>query len=190
MIIPLQITWRDVAPSDAIEADIRAKARKLDQFYDHIVSCRVLVEASHRHHHKGNLYRIRIEIEVPDKELVVTRDPGDEHAHEDIYVAIRDAFDAARRQVQDYVDIRRRHVKRHDEHRTARVLFTNPEEGYGFLRTADGREIYFHRNALINADLDGLEDGTEVMFVEEHGQEGPQAKQVSVGKHHPPTMQP
>lgn len=187
MIIPLQITWRDIPQSDAIEADIRAKASKLDQFYAHIVSCRVLVEASHRHHHKGNLYRIRIEIEVPDDQIVVTRDPGDKHAHEDIYVSIRDAFDAARRQLQDYARIRRGHVKRHDITHTARVLFTRPDEDYGFLRTDDGREIYFHRNALTNADLDALEKDVEVQFVEEDGREGPQAKQVSLGKHHRPT---
>lgn len=188
MIIPLQITWRDVDRSAAVENDIRAKARKLDHFYEHIVSCRVLVEASHRHHHKGNLYRIRIEIEVPDDEIVVTRDPAENHAHEDIYVAVRDAFDAARRQLQDYVRIRRHDVKRHDEHRTGRVFFTRPNEDYGFIRTDDGREIYFHRNALINADLGALEDGIEVLYVEEQGREGPQAKQVSVGKHHRPTQ--
>jgi ribosomal subunit interface protein len=115
VIIPLQITWRDVAPSPAIEAAIRAKAHKLDQFSNHIVSCRVLIGTSHRHHHKGNPYHFRIEIEVPGKELVVRRDRCDKQSHDDIYVAIRDAFDAARRQLQDYVDVRRGHVKHHDE---------------------------------------------------------------------------
>jgi ribosome-associated translation inhibitor RaiA len=114
MIIPLQITWRNVDQSDAVEADIRAKAEKLDQFYSQILSGRVLVEASHRHHHKGNLYRIRIELEVPDGEIVVTRDPADNHAHEDIYVTVRDAFDAARRQLQDYAAKRRGDVKHHE----------------------------------------------------------------------------
>lgn len=122
MIIPLQITWRDVDKSDALEADIREKADKLDRFYDQIVSCRVLVEAPHRHHHKGNLYRLRIEIEVPDRELVVTRDPGQNHAHEDIYVAVRDAFDAARRQLQDYAAKRRGDVKHHDKPRPDQEL--------------------------------------------------------------------
>lgn len=187
MIIPLQITWRNVAQSDAIEAAIRDKARKLDQFYDHIMSCRVLVEAAHRRHHQGNLYRIRIELTVPEEELVVTRDPGDQHAHEDVYVAIRDAFDAARRQIQDYAAKRRGQVKHHEEHRTARIKFVNADEDYGFLQTEDGREIYFHRNALANTNLDDLEKGAEVMYVEEQGREGPQARQVSLGKHHPPT---
>ncbi|MGD8416432.1 MAG: HPF/RaiA family ribosome-associated protein [Pseudomonadales bacterium] len=114
MLHPLQITWRDIPKSDALEADIRAKAEKLEQFYDKIISCRVTVEASNRRHHKGNLYRLHIAIEVPDKEIVVTRDPRDDHAHEDMYVSIRDAFDAARRQLQDYARIRRGDVKHHD----------------------------------------------------------------------------
>lgn len=107
MEIPLQVTWRNVEKSDAVDADIREKAAKLNEFHDHIMSCRVVVEASHKHHHKGNLYRLRIDIKVPDRELVVTRDPGDEHAHEDIYVTVRDAFDAMRRQLQEHARNRR-----------------------------------------------------------------------------------
>jgi ribosomal subunit interface protein len=182
LIISPQITWRDVPRSEAVEADIVAKLEKLDQFYEHIVSCRVLVESAHRHHHKGNLYRIRVEIEVPGSEIVATRSQGDEHAHEDIYVAIRDAFDAARRQLQDYARKRRGQVKHHDEHHSGRVRFTRPDDDYGFLETEDGREIYFHRNALINAKFSQLKEGTEVTFVEEQGREGPQAKQLSLGR--------
>jgi ribosomal subunit interface protein len=113
--IPLQITWRNVPKSEALEADIEAKAEKLEEFYDHIMSCRVVVEKSHGRHKKGNLFRIRLDIKVPDNEIVVTRDPAEDHAHEDMYVTIRDAFDAARRQLQDYVRVRRGQVKHHDE---------------------------------------------------------------------------
>ncbi len=188
MQLPLQITWRNVEKSEALEADIQDKAAKLDEVYDHITSCRVVVERSHSRHRKGNLYRIRLDITVPDKEIVVTRDPDDHHAHEDMYVTIRDAFNAARRQLQDYARIRRGDVKQHDEHHTARVVRVFPDRDYGFLATPTGREIYFHRNALINVDLDQLEVGTEVMYVEEILNEGPQAKQVSVGKHHRPSQ--
>lgn len=186
MQIPLQITWRDVPKSEALEADIRQKAEKLDRFYSHIMSCRVLVERSHGRHRKGNLYRIRLDITVPDKEIVVTRDPAEHQAHEDMYVSIRDTFDAARRQLQDYARIRRGDVKHHDEPHTARVARLFPDEDYGFLETLDGGEVYFHRNALANADFDSLEIGTEVQFIEEHLDEGPQAKRVSIGKHHVP----
>jgi ribosomal subunit interface protein len=114
MKLPLQITFRNTDRSEALEAHIRKKAEKLDQICDDIMSCRVMVEASHRHHHKGNLYHTRIDITVPEHEIVVSRDPQDNHAHEDAYVAIRDAFDAARRQLEDYTRKRRGDVKTHE----------------------------------------------------------------------------
>lgn len=98
MKLPLQITSRDISLSEAAETSIRDKVAKLDTFCDKITSCRVLVETPHRHQHQGSLYNVRIDMTVPGSELVVKREP-----HEDLYVAIRDAFDAARRQLQDYV---------------------------------------------------------------------------------------
>jgi ribosome-associated translation inhibitor RaiA len=99
---PLQITFRDIPRSEALEAVIREKAEKLDQFYEKVMACRVVVEAPHGHHHKGYLYHVRIDLTVPRGELVIKRDPKDNHAHEDPYVAVRDAFKAARRKLQDY----------------------------------------------------------------------------------------
>ena len=183
MDLPLQITWREVPPSPAIEADIREKAEKLELFYGHIISCRVVVEAPHAHHHKGKLYRLHIEIDVPGRTIHVNRDPAEHHAHEDVYVAIRDAFDAARRQLQDHARTERGEVKHHDRPRTARVVRRFPAQRYGFLLTPDRREIYFHENSLVNVAFDMLDEGTDVNFIEEEGREGPQAKQVSVRKH-------
>jgi len=111
---PLQINFRDIPHSDAIEARVREKADKLDKFYDRIMTCSVMIEAPHGHHHKGNLYHIRIDLTVPNGEIVINRDPGDHHAHEDVYVAIRDAFDAARRKLQDYARKQRGDVKSHE----------------------------------------------------------------------------
>lgn len=182
MKLPLQITWRDIERTDALEAAIRSKAAKLDEFYDQIMSCKVMVEAPHHRHKKGNLFRISLDIKVPDKEIVVTRGPAKDHAHEDMYVSIRDAFDAARRQLQDYARVRRGAVKHHEVAHQAKVQKYFPDEDYGFLETPDGREIYFHRNALVNTDFEKLEEGQIVRYVEEIGKEGPQAKQVSVGQ--------
>ncbi len=112
--MPLTITWREVEPSAAIEAAIREHVTKLEAFHAHIVGCRVVVEPPQGHHHKGNLYRIHIDIRVPGREIVVTRDPTAHQAHQDFYVAMRDAFDAARRQLQDYARQRRGDVKHHD----------------------------------------------------------------------------
>jgi len=113
MQIPLQITFLGIPPSEAVEARIREKASKLDKFHSHIMSCRVAVEAEHHHHHQGNLYHIRIDITTPHKELIISREHHDNKAHEDVYVAIRDAFDAATRQLEDYVRIQRGDVKTH-----------------------------------------------------------------------------
>ena len=107
MQIPLQITFRDMEPSEAVEINVREKAQKLERFAEHITSCRVTIEAPHKHHHKGQLYAINIDITLPGEEIVANRNPDKNHAHEDIYVAIRDAFKAAQRQLEDYVRIRR-----------------------------------------------------------------------------------
>jgi ribosomal subunit interface protein len=109
MKLPLQITTRNVSLSEAAEAGIREKAAKLDTFYDRIMSCRVVVEAPHRHQQQGILYNVRIDITVPGTELIVKREP-----HEDLYVSIRDAFDAARRQLQTYARKQRGEVKLHE----------------------------------------------------------------------------
>jgi cold shock CspA family protein/ribosome-associated translation inhibitor RaiA len=180
--IPLQITWRDLPPSEAVEAAVREKAAKLDEFCDDIMSCRVMVESPHQHHHTGKLYHLRIDLTVPGDEIVIRRDPSEDATHEDVYVVIRDAFDAAKRQLEDYVRRRRGDVKTHPTPRRATVVRMFPSQDYGFLRTPDGREIYFHRNSLVDADFDHLDPGTEVHYVEEEGEQGPQAASVTLGK--------
>lgn len=179
MQLPLQVTLRDISPSAAVEDYIRERAAKLDAFYEKIMSCRVVVEAPVRHHRKGGPYKVRIDLTVPGDELVVNRQSDD-----DLYVAIRDAFDAARRRLEDYARRQRGSVKAHEAPPQARVSKLFPEEGYGFLETPDGSEIYFHRNSVLGAGFERLEIGTEVRFVEEQGEQGPQASTVTiVGKH-------
>jgi ribosomal subunit interface protein len=173
-------------PSPALEAVVRERAAKLEKFCDEIIGCQVMFEEPHRHHHQGNLYHFRIDLTVPGKEIVVRRSPDDEHAHEDAFVALRDAFDSVRRQLEDYVRIRRGKVKTHEVPAHGRVIRLAPEQDHGRLETPDGREIYFHRNSLIDTDFDDLSIGTELRFVEEAGEKGPQASSVFViGKHHP-----
>jgi len=128
MQIPLQITFRDMEPSTAVEAGIREKAGKLERFYDHIISCQVVVEAPHSHHHKGNLYQVRIDMTVPDGKLLVNHEHHhQDHSHEDVYVAIRDAFDAMKRQLEDYARKRRGKTKKHESPAHGRVLVLIPE---------------------------------------------------------------
>lgn len=185
MQLPLQITFRDMPRSDAVEAKIRERAEKLDKFYDSIMSCRVVVEAPHGHHHQGKHYHIRIDLTVPQGELVVSKDKHDNRTHEDVYVAIRDAFDAAQRQLKEYVRKQRREVKVHETPPHGRVVGLYPEMDYGLIHTGDGREVYFHRNSVLNGGFNHLQAGAEVRFAEEMGEQGPQASTVhTLGKHH------
>jgi ribosomal subunit interface protein len=115
MQVPLEITFRGIPHSDAVETRIREKAAKLEQHFDHITSCRVAVEAEHHHQHQGNLYKVRIDLNVPNKHIVVSRDHHDKQSHEDLYVALRDAFTAATRQLEDYARIQRGEVKHHKQ---------------------------------------------------------------------------
>lgn len=101
MKLPLEITFRNVVRTDDIDERIRSKAAKLDRMFDRITGCRVVVEAPHKHHNKGNTYHVRIELSVPGGELVVNRDPQNQE-HEELAIALRDAFNAAQRQLQSY----------------------------------------------------------------------------------------
>lgn len=97
MQTPLQITFRDMPHSDALETHIREKAQKLEQFYPGLIGCRIVVEQSGKHQHQGNPFNIRIDLTVPRSEIVVDR-----QENVDVYVALRDAFDAAKRQLEDH----------------------------------------------------------------------------------------
>ena len=102
------ITFRHMNHDDALDASIRQRVVKLEKLSDRLSSCQVLVEAPNRgHHKKGAHYRVRIELHVPGDELVVDRDPADAADHADATVAIRDAFEAARRKLQKYTQRRR-----------------------------------------------------------------------------------
>lgn len=186
MQVPLEIVFEDMDPSDAIDARLREEATKLEQFNDRIISTRVVVAKPHRRHDKGNTYRLRIHITMPGAgDIIVNRDPGDSGAHEDVYVTIRDAFSAARRQVQDQARKRQGQVKAHATAPHGVIASLVPEQDHGFITTSDGREIYFHRNAVAGDGFDALEAGHEVRFSESLGDEGPQASFLQpIGKHH------
>lgn len=187
MQVPLQITFRHMESSPAVEADIRKRAERLERFSNRITACRVVVEAPDHHKRKGKLYSIHIDLIVPGEEIPISRSGPKNHAHEDIYVAIRDAFDAADRLLEDHARKFRGAIKAHEVPLHGKVLRLFPYEGYGFIETSDRREIYFHKNSVTNPGFDKLEAGTEVRFVLAEGEsaQGPQASTVTaIGKHH------
>ncbi len=175
MKVPLEIASRNCDLTDEMEELIAEKAKKLDTFYDGIISCRVMVDVPHRSQRKGVSYNVRIDLTVPGGEVVVKREPN-----EDLHVAIVSAFDVAERRVKEYADKQRGETKVHMEKPYARVSKIFPESGYGFLTTPDGREIYFHQNAVLDGKFEGLEVGTVVDFIEQLGEKGAQASSVTV----------
>jgi cold shock CspA family protein/ribosome-associated translation inhibitor RaiA len=177
---PLKIICRDFALTPAFEAEIRGKATGLDTYYDHLSGCEVVVQApAIGHHRRGGPFRVGIRLTVPGKELIVDRQEEAELSQ-----AIREAFDAARRRLEDYAREQRRAVKAHEPPLLGRVGRLSPD--HGFIETRDGREIYFHRNSVLGLAFDKLEIGSEVRFAEEEGEQGPQASTVVVtGRHLP-----
>jgi ribosomal subunit interface protein len=173
MQVPLEISTRLIELDPVLEADLRRRAAKLERFYDRITSCRIAVERPSNHHQEGGPYRVRVDITVPGSELVANKEA------EDLNTAVRDAFCAAERQVDDFSRRRRGEVKTPAGPPQGTVLRLFYEEGFGFLQSEDGREIYFHRNAVLDG-FENLSIGSPVRYAEEQGIEGPQASTVSL----------
>jgi cold shock CspA family protein/ribosome-associated translation inhibitor RaiA len=194
----LHLTFRNIQPSKEIEELIQAEAAKLDSFYSQVMGCHVAVELRHQHRRKGSRYNVTLHLTVPRGEIIVKREPSlaayirrlheggiKKHAevnasHKDLRVAITDAFNAARRRLQDFARRQRGDVKTHAPASEARVSKVFEDQGYGFLVTTDGQEIYFHKNSVLRQGFGKLKAGMLVSFVEELGEKGPQASTVRI----------
>lgn len=179
MQIPLQITVRGMDRSDALDARIRDKVDELARFHPRITSCRVTLAESRLHHRQGRQFEVRIEVRAPGHAEIVANRQHDE----DVYIALRDAFGAITRQLEDVVREQRGDVKAHARPQQGTVARIFTSEGYGFITTDDGRELYFSRENVLHPEFEHLEPGTAVQFIEDAGAEGPQAKRVTSGKH-------
>jgi cold shock CspA family protein len=188
MQTPLDISFQNSEPSEEIRSEIERHAKHLEKFHDRITSCNVTVIAPKSRHQKGDLFKIDIRIAMPShKDIIVTKTHGDAPEHEHVAVAIKDAFSAAQRQIEDAVRKMRGEIKPHEEEDHGRVAKFLAGEDYGFIETADGREVFFHRNSVLDDAFDRLMVGSEVRFVAEMGEKGPQASTVRIiGKHHLP----
>jgi cold shock CspA family protein/ribosome-associated translation inhibitor RaiA len=186
MQVPLHISFENSEPSEAIRLEVERHAKRLEKFHDRITSCKVAVIAPQTRHRKGDPFKIDIRIAMPEhKDIFVTKTHGDMPAHEHATVAIKDAFAAAQRQIEDAVREMRGQVKLHEVEDHGRVSKFVAGDDYGFIETADGREVYFHRNSVLDDAFDRLTVGSEVRFVEEIGEKGLQASTVRlIGKHH------
>lgn len=174
MQVPLEISARWVELTPSLEAELRRRAEKLERYYNRITSCRIAVEQPNQRE-TGGPYRVRLDITVPGSELIADKQADDLNA------ALRAAFQAAERQVEEFSQRQRGEVKTQVGPPEGQVLRLFPEEGFGFLAGPAGQEVYFHRNAVLDPPgFDGLEVGARVRYAEEQGFEGPQASTVSL----------
>ena len=170
-----QICFDDIPIDEQVREAALDAIADLERLSDRITGCHVVISQPHRHHQRGRLYSVRIDLFVPGAEIVVNRDHHLDHAHEDVLVALRDAFLVARRLLEDHLHRLRGEEKAHLLPLHGRVTQIFPLQGYGFIKTPDGREVYFHRNAVSDHDYTMLDIGSSVTFGEEQGEKGPQA---------------
>jgi cold shock CspA family protein len=177
---PIEVTFRNMPRFEAIETVVRREAAKLERYSRKVVGCRVAIERPQRFQRRGNAYRVRIFLTAASRRpIVVSRDPLDSDMHEDLRTIVIGSFKAARRQLQSMVEQQRGDKKPPQEPR-ALVVRLFSEAGYGFLRTSDGQELYFHRHSVLHGDFERLAVGTEVRFEDSEGEEGPQASTVQI----------
>src|SRR5215469_11337224 len=177
---PLEIVFHNMPSSTEIERLVREKVGKLEKFYPRIIGCRVAVETPHKQHRNGNVPEVHIELQVPGQTLVVRRErrARARNTSPSARASVREAFEAAKEKLQDYKRKQAREVKPHPAPLQARVseLFANRD--YGFITTAEGKELYFHRNSVMDRPFEELKRGDTVHFVEAAGDTGPTAAKV------------
>ena len=176
MQIPLDISFENIAESEALSVHIRQKVDKLEQFFPRLIGCRVKVELPHKHSQQGERFEVQVAMKVPGAELVVNR-----KADEDVYVSLRDAFDAALRQPEEHIRQRNGQTKTHAESihgEVVRIL-----DGYGFIEDTEGNQYYFSEENVVGHQFNKLEEGIEVQFLPEMASQGLQAKRVNVKLH-------
>jgi cold shock CspA family protein/ribosome-associated translation inhibitor RaiA len=185
MQTPAEIDFQGMSARPGIQDAIEKHLAELEQRYGRVTACRVVLKAPGGHHRTGGLYEVNIRLALPDgREVDVGRTAIKDERHSDLTFAINDAFKRARRRLQDHVRRLQGQVKHHDGQPIGTVTKIDPSGKFGFLETGDGREIYFHRNSVLDAGFHHLTEGSRVTFVEEAGEKGPQASTVKLlGKH-------
>jgi len=183
METPLKVEFQGMDPVEALRAAITRYVADLEERYGRVTSCHVVLKAPGHHHRTHGLYEVNIHLALPSgREVNVGRTPSADERHGDVDFAVHDAFKRARRRLQDQVRRIQSQVKAHEAQPIGTVRRLEPD--FGFLETADGREVYFHRNSVLDGAFTRLKVGARVAFAEEVGEKGPQASTVKLlGKH-------
>ena len=183
MQIPPEITYRNIDKTDSIDSLVREKIAKLEQFCDYMNSCRVVLEKAHENPSSGSPYKVSIDITIPHgREIAVSQNPDEGKQYPPLEAVIRDAFEAARRQLVSITTEQKGERKIHPEQEISAIIVKLfADQDYGFIKAIDtGKEVYFHRNSVVNRNFDELAVGNGVRFKETEGEMGPQATSVMV----------
>jgi cold shock CspA family protein/ribosome-associated translation inhibitor RaiA len=185
MQTPPQIQFQGMSATPKIQEAIEKHVAEFEQRCGRVTACRVVLKGPGEHHRKGGLYEVHIRLALPDgREVNVGRTPPADERHSDLEFAINDAFKHARRQLQDQVRRTQGQMKHHEAPPAGTVVRIDPSGEFGFLETADGQEVYFHRNSVLDDGFSRLRVGTRVTYTEEPGEKGTQATTVKLmGKH-------
>ena len=186
MQTPVEIDFERCEKTDRFRDRIADRIAMLESRFGRITACRVTMRGPGSHHRTGGPYEVNIHLELPgSRQVDIDRSPDQDERYGDPMFAINDAFKRARRMLQDNV---RHHmqgkVKHHEEPPLAMVRMIDREDGFGFLKTVDGRDLYFHRNSVLNGGFGKLQEGDRVTFAEEMGDKGPQASTVKLHGNH------
>jgi cold shock CspA family protein/ribosome-associated translation inhibitor RaiA len=181
----LEVDFQGLSRTPQIQDAIVRHVAQLEQRYGRVTSCRVALKGPGGHHQNGGLYEVNIHLALPNgREVNVGRTAQADERHADLTFAINDAFKRARRRLQDHVRRLQGLVKQHDGPPIGTVMRLDSSGEFGFLESGDGREIYFHRNSVLDGGFSRLAAGSRVTFAEEAGEKGPQASTVKLlGKH-------
>jgi cold shock CspA family protein/ribosome-associated translation inhibitor RaiA len=185
MQTPLEVDFQGMAGTAAVHDAITKHVAELEQRYGRATACRVVLKGPGGHHQRGGLYEVNIRLALPNgREVNVERTAPADDRHADLTFAINDAFKRARRRLQDHARRLQSQVKQHEGQPIGTVVRLDPSGVFGFLESSDGREIYFHRNSVLDGAFFRLAPGARVTFVEEMGEKGAQASTVKLlGKH-------
>lgn len=185
METPVEVDFQNMHAKPEVRQAIDMHVAQLEERFGRLTAVRVVVKAPSGHHRTGGLYEINIRLGLPEgRDVNIDRTPQNDERYADMDFALNDAFKRALRQLQDRVRKLQGEVKHHDGPPIGTVKEIDPLGEFGFIETGDGREIYFHRNSVLDGAFASLAVGSRVTFAEEMGDKGPQASTVKLmGKH-------
>jgi cold shock CspA family protein/ribosome-associated translation inhibitor RaiA len=184
MQTPAQIELEGVAATPQLRASIDQHIAELESRFGRLTAGRVVVRGPGDRHRTGGQYQVSIRLALPDgREVNIARTPKQDERYADLAFAVDSAFKRARRRLQDQARLMQGQIKQHEGQPTGTVVRIDPSGEFGFIENADGQEIYFNCNSVVDG-ASNIAPGTRVSYVEEAGEKGPQASTVKIlGKH-------